>query len=192
MLKIGIIVGSTRPGRKALDVAEWVQSVAANRRDAIYEVIDIAEFGLPLLDEPVPPSMSQYSKPHTIAWSERIEAFDGFVIVTPEYNHGTSGALKNALDFLYKEWNNKAAGFVSYGSAGGARAVEHLRAIAAELQMATVRAQVLLYLDRDFKDHSTFTPRPENEGNLNTMLDQLIPWAQSLETVRSGELATAR
>jgi NAD(P)H-dependent FMN reductase len=192
MLKIGIIVGSTRPGGKALDVAQWVQSVAAKRRDAIYEVVDIADFELPLLDEPVPPSMGQYSKPHTMAWSERVAEFDGFVIVTPEYNHSTSGALKNALDFLYKEWNNKAAGFVSYGSAGGARAVEHLRAIAAELQMATVRAQVMFYLDRDFKDYTTFTPKPEHEGVLNTMLDQLIPWTQSLESVRTGELAAAR
>ena len=127
MLKIGIIVGSTRPGRKALDVANWVQSVAGKRRDAIYEVVDIADFDLPLLDEPVPPSMDEYSKPHTIAWAEKIGGFDAFVFVTPEYNRSTSAALKNALDFLYKEWNNKAAGFVSYGSAGGARAVEHLR-----------------------------------------------------------------
>jgi NAD(P)H-dependent FMN reductase len=86
--------------------------------------MDIQSFNLPLLDEPVPPSMNQYSKPHTKAWAAKIDTFDGFVFVTPEYNHGTSGALKNALDYLYKEWNNKAAGFVGYGSAGGARAVE--------------------------------------------------------------------
>lgn len=192
MLKIGIIVGSTRPGRKARDVADWVQSVAAKRQDAIYEVVDIADFDLPLLDEPVPPSMDQYSKPHTFRWAERIGEFDGFVFVTPEYNHSTSGALKNALDFLYKEWNNKVAGFVSYGSAGGARAVEHLRAIAAELQMATVRAQVLFYLDRDFKDYSIFNPQSRHETDLNTMLDQLTEWARSLESVRAGELAAAR
>jgi NAD(P)H-dependent FMN reductase len=91
-----------------------------------------------------PPSLGQYTKPHTLAWAEKIASFDGYVFVTPEYNHSTSGALKNAIDFLYREWNNKAAGFVSYGSVGGTRAVEHLRLVMAELQIATVRAQVAL------------------------------------------------
>jgi NAD(P)H-dependent FMN reductase len=102
--------------------------------------------------------MRQYSKPHTKAWAAKVNAFDAYVFVTPEYNHGTSGALKNAIDYLYREWNNKAAGFVSYGSAGGARAVEHLRLVMAELQAATVRAQVLLSLFTDFENFSTFKP----------------------------------
>src|SRR6185503_3412075 len=109
-------------------------------------------------DEPVPPSMGQYSQPHTHAWAQKIESFDGFVFVTPEYNHSTSGALKNAIDFLYAEWNNKAAGFVSYGSVGGARAAEHLRLVMGELQVADVRAQVALSLYTDFKDFSQFMP----------------------------------
>ena len=96
----------------------------------------------PLLDEPVPPSMGQYSKPHTKAWAAKIASFDGFVFVTPEYNHGISGALKNAIDFLYAEWNNKAAGFVGYGSAGGARAVEQLRLVMGELRWPTCAQQV--------------------------------------------------
>src|SRR4051794_31101494 len=111
MINVGVIVGSTRPGRKALDVARWVMEVAGTRGDAAFELVDIQDFNLPLLDEPVPPSMGQYSQPHTRAWAAKIAEFDGFVFVTPEYNHGTSGALKNAIDFLYKEWNNKAAGF---------------------------------------------------------------------------------
>src|SRR5690349_7780681 len=111
MLKVGIIVGSTRPGRKAKVVAEWVQGLAKQRSDATFELVDIEEFNLPLLDEPVLPSMGKYSKQHTKDWAAKVASYDAFVIVTPEYNHGTSGALKNAIDFVYAEWNNKVAGF---------------------------------------------------------------------------------
>src|SRR3989442_13767587 len=126
MLRVAIIIGSTRPGRKAEAVARWVHGISSKRTDAEYEVVDIQDYNLPLLDEPVPPSMGQYSKPHTKAWAAKVDSFDGFVFVTPEYNHGISGALKNAIDFLFREWNNKAAGFVGYGSVGAARAVEQL------------------------------------------------------------------
>ena len=118
MLKIGIIVGSTRPGRKAAAVAKWVHDLLKNRTDAEFEIVDIEDYKLPLLDEPVPPSMHQYSKAHTKTWSEKIASLDGYIFVSPEYNHGTSAALKNAIDFLYHEWNNKAAGFVGYGGSG--------------------------------------------------------------------------
>ena len=157
-IKIGIIVGSTRPGRNASAVSKWVMDIAGRRKDATFEQVDIADFELPLLDEPVPPSLGQYSKPHTRKWAAKIDSFDGFVFVTPEYNHATSGALKNAIDYLYGEWNNKAAGFVSYGSAGGARAVENLRLIMAEVQGATVRSQVMLSLFTDFDNFSVFKP----------------------------------
>jgi NAD(P)H-dependent FMN reductase len=185
MTKIAIIVGSTRPGRKAEAVAQWVLSIAQSRKDAEFEVVDIADYNLPLLDEPVPPSMNKYSKEHTKVWSAKIALYDGFVIVTPEYNHGTSGALKNAIDYLYQEWNNKAAGFVSYGSAGGVRAVEHLRLVMAELQIATVRAQVTLSLATDFENFTTFKPDPSHGKKVATMLDQLISWANALKTVRN-------
>ena len=124
MLQVGIIIGSTRPGRKADAVASWVHEIAKQRTDAAFEVVDIADYNLPLLDEPVPPSIGKYSKDHTKKWAAKIATFDAFVFVTPEYNHGTSAALKNAIDFLFAEWNNKAAGFVGYGSAGGVRAIE--------------------------------------------------------------------
>ena len=124
MLRIAIIIGSTRPGRNGEAVAKWVYEITQKRNDAEFELVDIKDFNLPLLDEPMPPIMGQYSKPHTKAWAAKIGSFDGYVFVTPEYNHGTSGALKNAIDFLFAEWNNKAAGFVSYGGASGARAVE--------------------------------------------------------------------
>lgn len=184
MLKIAIIIGSTRPGRKAEAVAKWVQSIASKRPDASYEIVDIKDYHLPLLDEPMPPSMGQYSQPHTKAWSEKIASFDGYVFVTPEYNHATSGALKNAIDYLYKEWNNKAAAFVSYGSMGGARAVENLRLIMGELQVADVRAQVMLSLFTDFENFTTFKPAAIHEKEVNAMLDMLVPWSTALKTVR--------
>src|SRR5947209_5007706 len=184
MLKLGIIVGSTRPGRKAEAVARWVHAIAEKRGDAEFEVVDIQDFDLPLLDEPVPPSMGQYSKPHTKAWAAKVGPFDAFVFVTPEYNHGTSGALKNALDFLYREWNNKAAGFVSYGGAGGTRAVEQLRLVMSELQIAHVRAQVALSLFTDFENLTTLKPAARQEASVTAMLDQLVAWGGAMKDLR--------
>jgi NAD(P)H-dependent FMN reductase len=136
MTKIGIILGSTRPGRNGEAVARWVLDIASKRTDAEFELIDLLDYKLPHLDEQLPPSMGQYSQPHTQEWARKIAGFDGFIFVTPEYNHSTSGVLKNAIDYLYAEWNNKAAGFVSYGAMGGARAVEHLRLIAGDVEPA--------------------------------------------------------
>ena len=129
----------------------------SKRTDAEFELVDIKDFNLPLLDEPGSPG--QYSKPHTKVWAAKIGSFDAHVFVTPEYNHGISGALKNAIDFLFAEWNNKTAGFVSYGGAGGARAVEQLRLVLAEVQIATVRNQVLLSLFTDFENFSVLKAR---------------------------------
>jgi len=184
--RVGIIVGSTRPGRKAEDVAKWVYEIARRRGDAAYELVDLAEFALPALDEPIPPSMGRYAQEHTRRWAAKIGSLDAFVFVTPEYNHSTSGALKNAIDYLYAEWNNKAAGFVSYGSAGGVRAVEHLRLVLAELQVATVRAQAALYLTADFENYRTFRPDPSREKSVAAMLDQLVAWGNALRPLRAA------
>lgn len=192
MIRIGVIVGSTRPGRKALDVAKWVMEIATLRNDAAYELVDIQDFKLPLLDEPVPPSMGQYSKPHTRAWAEKIASYDGFVFVTPEYNHGTSGALKNAIDFLFAEWNNKAAGFVGYGSAGGARAVESLRLVMGEIKIADVRSQVMLSLFSDFENYTVFKPGAHHENSVTAMLDEVVSWSRALKTVRERQEAGAQ
>jgi NAD(P)H-dependent FMN reductase len=186
MLRVAIVTGSTRPGRNNDGVARWVYGLASERKDAAFELVDIADYDLPLLDEPLPPSLGQYAHEHTKRWAEKIGSFDAYVFVTPEYNHSTSGALKNAIDYLYREWNNKAAGFVSYGAAGGARAVEHLRLVMAELQVATIRAQVPLSLFTDFEDFTTCKPEPRRAAELQTMLDQLIAWGRALRTVRSG------
>lgn len=184
MTKIGIIIGSTRPGRNGAAVANWVHELSKKRNDAEFQLVDIADFNLPLLDEPYPAGMNQYTKDHTKAWSAKIAEFDGYIFVTPEYNHSTSGALKNAIDYLSLEWNNKAVGFVSYGSAGGVRAVEHLRLIAGELQMADVRAQVILSLFTDFVNMSEFKPAAFHEDSAVTLFDQVIAWSNALKTLR--------
>jgi NAD(P)H-dependent FMN reductase len=191
-LRIGIILGSTRPGRKGEQVARWVVEQAHKRGDAQYDLIDLAEFPLPHLDEAIPPSAAQYANDHTKAWSKTIAQYDGFVIVTPEYNRSPSGVLKNALDYLYQEWNNKAVGFVSYGAqASGLRAVEHLRQIAGELQLADVRTAVGVSLVTDFENYTTMKPIPHHEPVLATMLDQLTAWAGALRAVRQSAAAKA-
>lgn len=191
MLNIGIILGSTRPNRNGEAVAKWVLEQATGRTDARYELVDLKDFDLPLLDEPIPPSQGKYTQPHTRRWAEKVGSFDAFVFVTPEYNHSTSGALKNAIDFLYREWNNKAAGFVSYGSAGGARAVEALRLIMGEIQIADVRAQVMFSLFTDFTNFSQFAPGPRHERELDAMLKQLVAWGEAMKSVRTRAATVA-
>jgi len=191
MTRIGIILGSTRPGRNGEQVAKWVYDNASRRGDAEFELVDLRDYPLPHLDEPLPPTMGQYQNEHTKAWAEKIASFDGFVIVTPEYNHGTSGVLKNAIDYLYAEWNNKAVGFVSYGSVGGARAAEHLRLVAGELQMADVRQQVALSMFTEFENFSVFKPSDFNVQALDTCVDQVVAWSTALAPLRQLAAATA-
>jgi NAD(P)H-dependent FMN reductase len=182
MLKVAIVTGSTRPGRKNEAVARWVYGVAKERTDVELEFVDIADYHLPLLDEPTP---VQHTQEHTKTWAAKIESFDAYVFVTPEYNHSITGALKNAIDYLYPEWHNKVAAFVSYGgAAGGTRAVEHLRLVMAELQVATVRNQVALSGYTDFENFATFKPEPRRAAEVHKMLDQLIVWGRALQTVR--------
>ncbi|MFI6230238.1 NADPH-dependent FMN reductase [Micromonospora echinospora] len=185
MTRIGIIIGSTRPGRNGEQVAKWVFDIAARRDDAEFELVDLADYPLPHLDEAIPASLGQYQQEHTKRWAAKIGSFDGFVIVTPEYNHSTSGVLKNAIDYLFAEWNNKAVGFVSYGSAGGARAVEHLRLIAGELKMADVRQQVVLSLMTEFENFSVFKPGDYNLPAVNTLLDEVVAWSKALAPLRA-------
>ena len=185
MLKIGIIVGSTRPGRKAPAVAKWAHELLKSRTDAAFEIVDIEDFHLPLLDEPMPPMMGQYTKPHTKHWSEKIASLDGFIFVTPEYNHSMSGALKNAIDFLYREWNNKSAGFIGYGGAGGSRAIESLRLVMGEIKVADVRTSVALSLIHDFENYTNFKPGGHHEKSVHALADDVIDWARALKTVRT-------
>jgi len=184
MTRIGIILGSTRPGRRGEVVAKWVLEVASKRGDADFELIDLADYPLPHLDEPMPPSMGQYQNQHTKDWAATISRFDGFIFVTPEYNHSTSGVLKNAIDYLYAEWNNKALGVVSYGAVGGARAAEHLRLIAGELQMADVRTNVALSMFADFRNFTNFEPGEHQSLALDVLLGEVIAWSEALAPLR--------
>lgn len=185
-MRIGIVVGSTRPNRKGLDVAKWVFSLASQRSGVEYELVDIADYNLPLLDEPVPPASGPPTQEHTKRWAAKIATFDGFVFVTPEYNHGPPAALKNALDFLFKEWSNKSAGFVGYGGVGAARSIEMLRAVCSNLEIADVRVALSLLLAHDFEKFTTFKPLPHQEKTLGQLLDQVEAWAGALKPLRKG------
>jgi NAD(P)H-dependent FMN reductase len=189
MTRIAVILGSTRPGRRGEQVARWVMDQAQSRTDAEFELVDLLDFPLPHLDEPLPPSMGQYQNAHTQDWAATIARFDGFVFVTPEYNHSTSGVLKNALDYLYAEWNNKAMGVVSYGAVGGARAAEHLRLIAGELQMADVRTNVALSLFTDFENFTDLSPGAHQLQALGTLLGEVIAWSEALAPLRQIQRA---
>jgi NAD(P)H-dependent FMN reductase len=201
MTKIAIIVGSTRPQRRCTQVVQWVAEAAGRHAavaagDVTVEVVDLADYGLPLLDEPLPAIYGEYRNPHTLRWAEVIGGFDGFVFVTPEYNHSVPAALKNAIDYLFAEWNDKAAGFVSYGVHGGTRAVEHLRHIMAEVRVADVRSQVALSVFTDFDytgedPNGTFTPGEDREPALQEMLTEVIAWSTALKPLRAAALSPA-
>jgi NAD(P)H-dependent FMN reductase len=192
-LRIGIIIGSTRPDRhedtigierKGDVVGRWVYHLAAQRRDAVYALIDLKEVALALFDGPLPPILGQYAQDHTKAWSKRIESFDGYVFVTPEYNASTSAAMKNAIDFLHAEWRNKAAGFVGYGASGGTQAVANLRTVLSGLDVAHVTPQVALALYTDFIELRHFKPGDHQPDALAGLLDQLLAWAAAMRAVR--------
>lgn len=192
-VNIGIIAGSTRPGRFGIQPATWLNELAQQRDDANYELVDLEEVALPLLDEPVPPAMRQYEHAHTKRWSARVDRLDGFVFVTAEYNHSIPGALKNAIDYLFQEWNYKPASFVSYGSAaGGSRAVEHLRGVMGEIKVYDLRDQLLLpnYWSRlDDNGHYRFSEDEREQAN--TMLDDLVTWAEQMQPIRERVMAPA-
>jgi NAD(P)H-dependent FMN reductase len=184
-LKIAIILGSTRPGRNGKAVADWVAGKAKGRTAADYELVDLADYPMPHFDLALPPGMGQYDSEPTKAWAAKIGGYDGFIFVTPEYNHSTSGVLKNAIDYLQAEWNNKAAGFVSYGALGGVRAIEHLRGILSELQVAHVRQQLSFSLFSDFENLSVFSPGRQHDEIAEALFGQLEAWSGALKPLRS-------
>lgn len=192
MIRTAIIVGSTRPGRNALDVARWVHEHASRRDDLEVELVDLVDLALPHLDEPVPAALTRdYQQPHTHEWSATVERFDAFIFVTPEYNHGAPGVVKSAIDFLFQEWHDKAAGFVSYGLQGGVRAVEHLRLVMAEVKVADVRTQVALSLFHDFKDMTEPQPGLHQLQTLERMLGELASWGGALKQLRAVQEPSA-
>lgn len=187
MTRIGIIVGSTRPGRLGPQVARWVEKVAGERGDAEFELVDVDDFNLPLFDEPLPPIVGEYQHAHTRAWSAKVAELDGYVFVTPEYNRSIPGALKNAIDCVYYEWNHKAAGLVGYGSnVGGARALEHLRGIAGAVMLTPAHSEVTLSMHSDFENYAVFNPDPRHEGLLSQLLGEVIALADALAPLRAA------
>ncbi|MEX0748572.1 MAG: NAD(P)H-dependent oxidoreductase [Candidatus Saccharimonadales bacterium] len=191
MITIKVIAGSTRPGRFNPQVAEWAQETASRFDDEVrIELVDLAEINLPLLDESVPASSGEYEHEHTKDWSKVIAEADGFIFVTPEYNHSISAALKNAIDYLYAEWSYKPATIISYGSAGGGtRAAEHLRGICAEIKIYDLREQLILanYWDR-LDESGQYQFSEGEETALEAQLNSLIFWAKQMKTARE-ELA---
>lgn len=177
-LNIGIILGSTREGRVSPQVGQWVKEIADKRGDAHYEIVDIADYDLPFL------GTTGEDDSRIAKWNEKLASLDGFIFIVQEYNHSITGALKNALDLAREAWANKAAGIVSYGSVGGARAAEHLRGILGELAVADVRTHPAFSLFYDFEDMKNFKPAELHKQTVNEMLDQLIKWSKALKTIR--------
>ena len=190
-LNIKVIAGSTREGRFSDKAAVWIAEEISKQEGVAVEVLDLRDYDMPFFNEPMSPSFKQepYKNEAVARFTKKIEEGDAFVIITPEYNHGTSGVLKNALDWVYQEWNNKPVAFVSYGSVGGARAVEQLRLNAIELQMAPIRNAIHMPFDvvmavaKGTPDAEIFAPYAERAGGL---LDQLIWWARALKEARSS------
>lgn len=190
-LRIAVIIGSVRPNRFADKPADWITREAKKLADTEVEVLDLNDYPMPFFEELSGPSSlnKQYAHDVVKKFSAKIEAADAYIMVSPEYNHSTSGVLKNALDQLFPEWNRKVAGFVSYGSVGGARAVEHLRQICAELEMATTRTNV--HIPGSIVWGGPWTEETEKglEKNATKMLGELAWWGRALKIARAQQNA---
>jgi NAD(P)H-dependent FMN reductase len=187
MAKLKIISGSNRPGRFNPQPTAWIESLAKMIPGVEVEVLDLAEINLPFLDETKPPMYGQYDHDHTKAWAAKIADADGFVFVTPEYNHTYPAVLKNAIDYLFTEWNNKPVAFVSYGAvSGGMRAADHLRSLASVLNMFALREQVLIpnYWG-GLNDAGEYQFTDEQAGAANEMLKKLAFWADEMKASRA-------
>jgi NAD(P)H-dependent FMN reductase len=189
MLKVGMIVGSTRPNRFADIPMQWLVEGAAARRDLQLTVLDLRDFRLPLFNEPAPPSYTggAYTQPEANAWRKRIDEFDAFVALVAEYNHGPTAALKNAFDSAFIEWQRKPIAFVGYGGVGAARAIETLRGVVIELQMAPIRHEVNIAMEpflsilqhgRSLNDYDYLAQSRE------VMFDHIVWWGEALKAAR--------
>ncbi len=190
--KIGVIVGSTRPGRFADHPAKWIKELAEKRGDIEVEMLDLRDWPLPFFEEEMSPAYAPSKNEVALRWQKKIDSLDGFIVTAAEYNRGPTAVLKNALDYGYKEWNRKPIAFVGYGGVGGARAVEQLRLHAVELQMAPIRAavhiQIPVYLEviKGEKTLNDFEPVVQSAKD---MLSQLVWWTHALKTAREESSA---
>lgn len=190
MITLYVITGSTRPGRFNIQPTNWIYTLAKEQINTAVKLIDLATINLPFYNEPKTPKSKEYHYDYTKAWSKKIALADGFIFVTPEYNHSYSGVLKNAIDYLFYEWNNKPVSFVSYGAtAGGARAVEHLRGVVGELGMYDIREHVILpnYWEHTNKD-GVYQFTEAQQKDANTMIQTLVFWAKIMKDAREKGL----
>ncbi|MFE3458368.1 NADPH-dependent FMN reductase [Nocardiopsis aegyptia] len=198
MTRLALIIGSTRPRRRSDFVAAWVEETARRHLAGSvidFERLDVADFGLPLLDEPYPAAYGMpYRHEHTRRWSEAVASYDGFVFLTAEHNRGIPASLKNAIDYLYGEWAHRAAGFVGFGGSGGVNAIAQLRGVCAELRVAAVRPQVELgaFTDMatddpaDVDDLGRMAAREHQAAALGGMLDEVVALAEALRPLREA------
>ena len=187
MPTLAIIIASTRGGRAGVPVAEWFFGRAREPGKFTVELIDLKQVNLPLLDEPFHPRLQKYEHDHTKLWSDRIHRTDAFVFVTPEYNYGPSPALLNALDYLYNEWNYKAAGFVSYGGmSGGLRAVQITKQVVTTLKMVPLVEAVAVPFFAKRIENNTFTSDDILDKSATTLLDELARWNAALTVLRTA------
>jgi NAD(P)H-dependent FMN reductase len=185
VIQIGVIVGSTRPGRKAESVARWVVELARKRGDAEIERVDLADYELPLLDEPSPPSLGPYTKEHTKRWAATIDRLDAFVFVTPEYNFSLPPSLLNAIDFLHREWAYKPAGFVSYGGvSGGTRAVQMAKQTLTGVKVMPMAEGVAIPFVDGHIENGEFKSTDRLDHSTKVLLDELHRWAVALRPMR--------
>ncbi|MGV3575669.1 MAG: NADPH-dependent FMN reductase [Devosia sp.] len=198
-LKIGVIISSTRPTRFGEKPAQWILDKANERPEIDAEIVDLRDFQLPFFDEMASNAWMPSQNAEAVRWQNKISEFDGFIFVVAEYNRAITGALKNALDQAYVNWNKKAFGAVGYGTVGGARAIENLRTIGIELQMASTRSAVhiagadFMAVHPGFGGTKAISEIEASIGNsAKDMLDQLIWWGEAAKSAREDEAATAK
>ena len=186
--RLAVVVGSTRPGRAALPLAEWIAQIARDHGGFEVELVDLADVDLPLFNEPRHPILKQYEYDYTKRWSAIVDAADAFVMVTPEYNHGITAVLKNAIDYLHSEWAYKAVGILSYGGvAAGTRSAAMLKQVLAPLKMVPTVASVSLPFFQQFIVDGVVKPNTEMTTAANAMLDELAHWTKALKTLRAAD-----
>jgi NAD(P)H-dependent FMN reductase len=193
-LKIAIVISTTRATRFGHKPAQWVKDIAAGRDDIDAEIVDLRDYPLPFFDEVASNAWVPSQNPIAQRWQKKVAEFDGYIFVTAEYNHSIPAVLKNALDYASPEWNKKAAAIVGYGAVGGARAVEHLRGIAAELQLATIKNGVYIQ-GADFmavwKEGKDVKDIPHLQPGVKDLLDQLVWWTKALKAARDQDVPAA-
>jgi NAD(P)H-dependent FMN reductase len=187
MSKLGVVIASTRPGRVGLPIGTWFLERAKAHGKFEVELLDLAEIGLPLLDEPKHPRLQQYEHAHTKAWSAKVKACDAFVFVPPEYNFSSPPALLNALDYLFSEWAYKPAAFVSYGGvSGGTRSVQMTKMVLTSLSIMPIpQAVTIAFFSKLIAADGAFTGNPDLEKSAGAMLDELFKWSGALATLRA-------